>query len=132
MVLIFSDLNRVQVYKKPYRVSSYDRIELGICFNYVNLFRANEHMEDHHIRKPNDENFLLEIQCKKYIFVGDKIVSFDTSDKIVKYSSDHGFNDIKFPYAYIDENLYFMLYQKYLIFVENANSTEKQEYLCLH
>ena len=75
-----------------------------MSFNYLNVLKANDHMEDYHLRKPNDENFLFEIGDKKYTYVGEKVFTFETNDEIVKYSSEHGFNDVKFPFAYGEEN----------------------------
>ena len=86
MVLIFSDLNKAQIYKLPYRNSPHQKIEMVMSFDYLHLFRQNELSEDYQIRKPNDENFLFEIGDKKYIYVGEKVISFETNDKIVKYS----------------------------------------------
>ena len=96
------------------------------------MFRLNEHSEDYHIRKPNDENFLFEIEDKKYIHVEEKLFSFETNDEIVEYSSEHGFNDVKFPFAHGEENIYFMLHQKYIPIQEYENSTVKNEYQYLY
>ena len=41
---------------------------------------------------------------------------FETNDEIVKYPSEHGFNDVKFPFAHGKENIYFMLHQKFILF----------------
>ena len=60
--------------------------------------------------------------------MGEKIFSFETNDEIVKYSSELGFNDIKFPFAYGEENIYFMLHQKHISIQEYESSTEKAEY----
>ena len=103
-----------------------------MSFDYLNVFRLNEHTEDYYIRKPNNENFLFESEHKKYIHVGDKLFSFETNDEIVKYSSEHGFNDVKFPFAYGKENIYFTLYQKYIPLQEYENSTVKNEYQYLY
>ena len=46
--------------------------------------------------------------------MGEKLFSFETNDEIVEYSSEHGYNDIKFPFAGGEENIYFMLHQKYI------------------
>ena len=46
--------------------------------------------------------------------MGEKLFSFETNDEIVKNSSEHGFNDVKFPFAHGKENIYFMLHQKYI------------------
>ena len=48
--------------------------------------------------------------------MGEKVINFETNDIKVKYSLDLGFNYIKFPYAYGEENFYFMQDQKYLLF----------------
>ena len=128
MVLIFCDLNKAQIYKIPYRNSQHQEIEIIMSFNYVNVFKPNEHTEDYHIRKPNDENFLFEIGDKKYIYVGEKLITFETDDKIEKYSSEIGFNDVKIPYAYGKENIYFMLHQKYI----PIQDYEKNEYQYLY
>ena len=58
-----------------------------MSFNFLHLFRSNEHSEDYHIRKPKNDNFLFKIENKKYIHVGEKIFSFETNDENVKYSS---------------------------------------------
>ena len=92
------------------------------------MFQPNNHTEDYHIRKPNDENFLFGIKDKICIYVGDKVVSFETNDKILNFSSKLGFNDIKFSFAYGEENIYFMLGQNYITSQEYESSTEKDEY----
>ena len=103
-----------------------------MSFDYLHLFRPNEHTEDYYIRKPNNENFLFKIEDKKYILVGEKLFSFETDDEFLKFSSEHGFNDIKFPFAHGKENIYFMLHQKYIPLEEYENSTMKKEYLYLY
>ena len=78
------------------------------------MFKSNEHTQYYHIEKTDDENFLLEIEDENYIYVREKVISFETSDKILNYSSELGFNDIKFSYAYGEENIYFMLHRKFI------------------
>ena len=132
IVLIFTDLKKAQIYKMPYRNSSHQKIEMLMSFDYLHLYRPNEHTEDYYIRKPNDKNVLFKIEEKKYIHVGEKLFSFETKDGIVKYSSQLGFNDIKFPFAHGKENIYFMLRQKYIPIQEFKNSTVKNEYPFLY
>ena len=36
---------------------------------------------------------------------GRKILSFETDDEIVEFSSEHSFNDVKFAYAYSKKKL---------------------------
>ena len=62
----------------------------------------------------------------------EKLFSFDTSDEIVKYSSEHGFNDVKFPFAHGEENFYFMLHQKFILLEEYEISTVKNVYQYLY
>ena len=131
-VLIFSELNKTQIYKMLYRDSPHHEIEIVMSFNYLNLFKPNEHTENYHIRKPNDETFLFEIGDNKYFYLGEKVITFETKNKIVKKSSELGLNDIKYPFAYGEENIYFMLHQKHIPIQEYKNSTEKDEYQYLY
>ena len=71
MVLHFTDLNKAQIYKKPYKDSPHHEIEMLMSFDYLLLFRPNEHSEDYHIRKPNNENFLSKLEIKN-IFMWEK------------------------------------------------------------
>ena len=56
------------------------------------------------------------------------VFSFETDDEIVKYSSEHGYNDIKYSFARGKENIYFMLEQKHIPIQEYEKSTVKNEY----
>ena len=132
MVLIFTDFKKAQIYKIPYRSSPHHEIEILMRFDYLHLLRPNKHTEDYHIRKPNDKNFLFKTEDKKYIHVGEKLFSFETNGEIEKYSSEHGFNYVKFPFARGKENIYFMLHQKYIPIQEYENSTIKNEYQYLY
>ena len=114
----------------PYRNSPHQEIEILMSFDYLHLFRPIEHSEDYHIRKPNDEEFLFKIEYEKYIHVGEKLFSFETNDEIVKYYSEHGFNDVKFPFAHGKDNIYFLLYQKYIPLQEYEKSTVKINQHC--
>ena len=46
--------------------------------------------------------------------------------------SKEGFNNIKYPYAYRIENIYFKLHRKYNTIQENESSTQKDEYQYLY
>ena len=85
-----------------------------MTFNYINLFTANERKKDY--REGEDKTFLIEIRDEEYIHVGREIFSFGTNDKIVNYSSDLGFSDIKLPFAYGKERIYLMLHQELFLF----------------
>ena len=64
--------------------------------------------------------------------MGEKLFSFETNDEIVEYFSEHGFNDVDFPFAHGKEKFYFMSPQKYIPLQEYENSTVKNEYQCLY
>ena len=95
-----------------------------MSFDYLHVFGPDENNKD--------GNFLFKIGDKKYIHVGEKLFSFETNDEIVDYCSEHGFNDVKYTYAYGKENIYFMLHQKYVPIQEYENSTRKNEYQYLY
>ena len=62
----------------------------------------------------------------------EKLFSFETKDELIKYSSEHGFNDVKLPFAHGKENIYFMFHQKYISLQEYEKSTRKNEYQYLY
>ena len=92
------------------------------------LFKPNEHTEDYQIRKTNDELFVFETVDKEYFYLIEKVITFETDDKIEKYSLDILFIDIIFPHAYGEENIHFMLHQIYILFQEYETSTLKNDY----
>ena len=124
LVLIFSDLKKAQIYKMPYRDSPHREIEMVMSFDYLHVFGPDENNKD--------GNFLFEIGDKKYVHVGENLFSFETNDEIVDYFTEHVSKDVKYPFAYSKENIYFMLYQKYIPIQEYQNSTMKNEYQYLY
>ena len=120
MVLIFDDLKKAQIYKMPYRNSPHQEIEKVMSFDYLHVFGPDENNRD--------ENFLFEIENKKYIQVGDKLFSFETNDEIVDYFVEHGDNDVKYSFSHGKENIYFMLHQKYIPVQEYMNSSVENVY----
>ena len=130
MVLIFSDLNKAQIYKMPYRKCPQNEIETLMSLDCLTLFRPNQDVEGYHFGKPHDANFLVEVE--DFIHVGNKVFTFETNDIIVNHFSELGFNDVKYPFAYGQENNYFMLLQKFISVQEYENSTVKNEYEYLY
>ena len=120
MVLIFDDLKKAQIYKMPYRNSPHQEIEKVMSFDYLHVFGPDENNRD--------ENFLFEIENKKYIHVGDKLFSFETNDEIVDYFVEHGDNDVKDSFSHGKENIYFMLHQKYIPVQDYMNSSVENVY----
>ena len=127
LVLVFSDLNKPQIYKMPYRESPHHEMEILMSFKYLNFFTPIEHTEDYYNRGPKDKNFSFESEDRKYVCVGKKSFSFETTDKIVEYSSNDGLNDVKYSYAHGIESVNFVLYRKCIPFEEFKNSAQKDE-----
>ena len=103
----------------PYRNSPHQEIEKVMSFDYLHVFGPDENNRD--------ENFLFEIENKKYIHVGDKLFSFETNE-IVDYFVEHGDNDVKYSFSHGNENIYFMLHQKYIPVQEYMNSSVENVY----
>ena len=128
LVLIFVDRKKAQIYSFPNRVDEHDVIKLIIDFQYKRLFRPNKQLQRYYVTKPIHENFLFKIGDKKYLHVGEAVFTFTTNSNIIKYGFEYGFNDIKFPFAYDQTNIYYMLHQKYESFEKYKKSTIKNEY----
>jgi hypothetical protein len=72
------------------------------------------------------------VQSKdKYVFIGDSIYEFTTTDKdkIVKYISPVGNNDVPYPFAIGEKFIYFMLDKKYssIKYINDLNKEEKTD-----
>ena len=105
MVLIFTDLKKAQIYKRPYRNSPHQEIEIDTKFHYQHLFKLFGLDERTRARRETNENFLFKIEDKKYIFVGDEVFAFETVDDIEEFFSECSFNDVKYPFALSNENI---------------------------
>lgn len=73
----------------------------------------------------NGNSILLQIQQYKYVFIGEEIYEFKTTDQIIKYYSPVGNNDVPYPVALGQDNVYFMLDKKY---IQRQYFTEKIEW----
>ena len=103
-----------------------------MSFKYLILFTPNDHTEKYSNREQNDKNFLFETEDRKYVHVGEKVFSFETTDKTVEYSSNDGLNDVKYSYAQGIENITVRFFRKFIPFEEYKNSTQKDDYVYLH
>jgi hypothetical protein len=54
-------------------------------------------------------SILLKLKPQKYLSIGDKIFEFSTDDDIKEYYSSVGNNDVPYPVAFGEKNIYFML-----------------------
>ena len=103
-----------------------------MSFDYLHLFKPIELDEKTHATKQTNENFLFKIEDKKYIYVGERIFSLETDDEITEYFSEDGHIDVKYPFALSNENICYMLYQKYIPIEEYQNTIEEGEYQYLY
>ena len=62
----------------------------------------------------------------------EKIFTFKTTDDIEEYFSESKYNDVKYPFALSNENIYYMLYQKYITIEEFDNCKVFDEYQYLY
>lgn len=58
-------------------------------------------------------SILLEIGSKK-VFIGVEVYEFETKDKILEYYSPVGNNDVPYPFAIGEDNVYFMCDMRYV------------------
>lgn len=58
-------------------------------------------------KKFDGNSILLEIKDKQYCYIGNFIFEFTTKDKINKFESPVGGNDVPYPIAYGEDNIYF-------------------------
>ena len=60
--------------------------------------------------------------------MGERVFTFKTEDDIDEYFSECRFNDVRYPFALSNENIFYMLYQKYITIEECDNSKMADEY----
>ena len=65
-------------------------------------------------KKFDGNSILLELPNKKCVFIGLFIYEFTLLDKIIKYYSPVGNNDVPYPFIIGDNYIYFMVDNKYL------------------
>ena len=81
-------------------------------------------------KKFDGNSILLKISKNRYVFIGSEVYEFSTSDDtIIKYYSPVGNNDVPYPFAYGDKNIYFMLDRKTVSYknaqaLDNMNKTD--------
>ena len=132
MVLNFTDLKKAQIYKIPHKNSQHQEIEILTKFDYQELLKPYDLDPEFHSRVATNTNFLFKIEDKNNVYVADKVFSFETVDDIEEYFSETNNNDVKYPFGLGDENIYYMLYQKYISIKEFEDSEMRDEYDYLH
>ena len=59
--------------------------------------------------KWDGNTILLKLQEKKYMFIGNiGVYTFETEDKIVKFTSNVGNNQVPYACAYSERNIYYL------------------------
>ena len=96
-----------------FRIENSDKIWEGLVKNiFIGKSCLNEMTEYSGAKddsKWDGNTILLEIVDKKYIFVGNiGVYSFETEDKIIKFTSNVGNNCVPYPVAYGEKNIYYM------------------------
>ena len=110
MLLIFSDINKTQVYKLPYRESPRHEIRIVISFYYKKCLI--QMITKTIIKRQKIKTFFFEIGDKKPSHVGYRVLPFETNDKTVNNTSNVGCKDNNFPFGYIEKNINLMLHRK--------------------
>lgn len=81
-----------------------------------------------HGERFDGNSILLKIGKDRYVHIGSHIYEFSTpNDKIVKYYSPVGNNDVPYPFAYGEKNVYFMLDEKYVSYDKASFLANKKE-----
>lgn len=88
-------------------------------------------------KKFDGNSILLQIEKNKYVHIGINIYEFITNDTILKYISPVGNNDVPYPVAYGEKNIYFILHKKYIEYknaeeLKNMNNTNPYKYYYGH
>jgi len=96
-------------------------------------------------------SILLKIDENEYVFIGDQIYSFKTTNEIIKFVSPVGNNDVPYPYAIDDKDYYYFLlapdsgilpagcidnkndpYNYYYIALQHINESENIEWIYIN
>ena len=67
-----------------------------------------------HGKKFDGNSILIKIKKNRYVFIGWEIYEFTSNEEIKEYYSPVGSNDVPYPVAISDTNVYFMLDYKYV------------------
>ena len=117
---VIVDNNKVKIYKKDKVIKIYDVKEVFIG--------------DSEVREDTDDDlygntFLLELK-DRYVYVGPEIYEFPKKDKVRKYYSTIGKNDVPYPIAVGEKNIYFLFDKKYVLkrFVKHIDEDMYQDY----
>jgi hypothetical protein len=78
----------------------------------------------------NGNSILLLLEDSKYLYIGSEIYQFTITptDKIIKYYSGIGNNDVPYPVALGEKNVYFMLDKRYINIDKFPNNMNNEKW----
>ncbi len=95
---------QVTYQEEPYKTYHPKKIFVG-----KSLYNAMTSFSGGHGPKFDGNSLLLHLEDNTYIYIGDKIFSFDVYYPITKYVSPVGNNDVPYPYAIDEQNNYYLM-----------------------
>ena len=116
-VYVNSAGKKVSVYRRIYPKENSEEYteKLILETKYKEVFIGDMLIDDWDMSFGKGNSILINTKGNEYIFVGEMIYSFETADdeKIVRYHSPIGNNDVPCPVAEGEKNAYFMLHKKF-------------------
>jgi hypothetical protein len=105
--------NEVKKYHKiVLKIPSYARLFVGKCSPIVFECKGNPKFFD-------GNSLLIHVSAGTYIFIGAMIIQFTISDKIQKFYSPVGPNDVPYPFAVGDKYTYLLGFDN--VYVRNSD-----------
>jgi hypothetical protein len=108
--------SKVEIYRQKYdnQEEKWKRVKKVAEIPFIKIFIGDNKLNSEHYAekgKFSGNSILLNIDKGKYVYIGDKIYTFDTHnhEKITKYYSPVGNSQVPYPYAVGEKNTYFML-----------------------
>lgn len=77
-------------------------------------------------------SLLFLIKDNLYMFIGDNIYTFETTDEIVKYISPVGNNDVPYPYGIDKSGNYYLVNEHVILLSENSKSEKIEDKMKEH
>jgi hypothetical protein len=111
LVIIKDDLaevyksNKDNKYEKLYKKYKFIKKYIG---KSSGLSKACAHKKEDS-KLFNGNTILLQLSLNKFVYIGSKIYEFNIKEKVIKYYSPVGNNDIPYPIILTDKYVYFML-----------------------
>lgn len=95
---------------------------------YKNIFIGEDFIRS----KAKGNSILVNKNDKDYIFIGECVYCFQPEDKIVKYFSPVGNNNVPYPFAIGEKYVYFMIEYKFVLLSGFTQSELDDPYMKLY